>query len=95
MEQSAWLNISQHQFQQNVPERFTLLLVNGCHDKDPVLDLRGVFLFGGFSGQFVLPSRNENKVISLPVVPWGNAERRHRQGAALLPCSIVGQVVSE
>src|SRR5699024_10497893 len=81
--------------QQNIPERFALLLVNGGHDKDTVFNPISVFFSGGFSSHFVLPSRNKNNALRLPGVQWGNAEKRHRQGAALPPCSTMGQVVSQ
>ena len=48
MEQLGWLQIGQHQLQQDVTHGLAFVLVDGCDDELNFANLIGVFLLDGY-----------------------------------------------
>ena len=95
MEQLGWLQIGQHQFQQDVTHGLAFLLVDGRDDELDFADLIGVFLLDGY-GIFhvgLLPERYENNDRQSPLSRGETQKGGTFGGAALLPCSTLGQLV--
>ena len=96
MEQLGWLHIGQHQLQQDVTHGLAFVLVDGRDDELDFADLIGVFLLDGY-GIFhvgLLPERYETNDRQSPLSRGETQEGGTFGGAALLPCSTLGQLVS-
>ena len=95
MEQLGWLQIGQHQLQQDVTHGLAFVLVDGRDNELDFADLISVFLLDGY-GIFhvgLLPERYETMIGSPPLSRGETQEGGTFGGAALLPCSTLGQLV--
>ena len=94
MEQLGWLQIGQHQLQQDVTHGLAFVLVDGRDNELDFADLIGVFLLNGY-GIFhvgLLPERYETNDRQSPLSRGETQKGGTFGGAALLPCSTLGQL---
>ena len=85
MEQLGWLQIGQHQLQQDVTHGLAFVLVDGRDNELDLADLIGVFLLDGY-GIFhvgLLPERYET-MIGSPPLSRGETQESGTFGASFL-----------
>ena len=95
LSQLGWLQIGQHQLQQNVTHGLAFVLVDRRDNELDFADLIGVFLLDGYGIFHVGPPsraiRNNDR--QSPLSRGETQKGGTFDGAALLPCSTLGQHV--
>ena len=81
MEQLGWLQIVQHQLQQDVTHGLAFVLVDGRDNETNFSDMVHIFFRSGLFSHGVLLSQMQNKIIALPVVHRGS-----KQASTLAGC---------